>query len=250
MKILLLGHMGYLGSYLYHNISADTLENRNVYDNGKKYDYVINCIGRPSIEYCENHVDETDYSNCYVINDIKKYYPNAKIINFSSYYVYDDENFCKESSNTTTSYAYTRQNLQSERLVTNGVSFRLGKLFGNPYQRQGKLFDYILENDDLTLDTVLFNPTSVQQVLRIVENEIQDGKLHGVYNLSNLGFTSPYELGIIINDMLQTNKKITKIEKMDRPFHNYGRFLMDITKLYASYPLVEWKNDLIIYIKN
>ena len=46
MKILLLGHNGYLGSYLHEHISSDVLTDRGVYDNGQKYDYIINCIGK------------------------------------------------------------------------------------------------------------------------------------------------------------------------------------------------------------
>jgi nucleoside-diphosphate-sugar epimerase len=40
MKILLLGHKGYLGSYINENLDVDILEKREVYNNGKTYDYV------------------------------------------------------------------------------------------------------------------------------------------------------------------------------------------------------------------
>lgn len=250
MKILLLGNRGYLGSYLYQNLLVDILPNRGVYDNGKKYDYVINCIGRPSMEYCEDHITETNYSNWLVVEDIKKYYPDAKIINFSSYYVYDDDGLCNENSNTTDKYAYTKQKLNSEKSVINGVTFRLGKLFGNPYQKQNKLIEYIYENDDLILDSVLFNPTSMRQILVVIEHELRVKNMVGIYNLSNLEFTSPYELGIFINDICGTKKKITRIEKMNRIFHNYGRFLMDVSKLNNECLLTKWKIDFIEYIKN
>ena len=249
VKILLLGHNGYLGSYLYKHLSADILEKRNVYDNEKKYDYVINCIGSPSIEFCEEHITETNYSNWLVVEDIKKYYPKSKIINFSSYYVYDDDGLCNENSNTTDKYAYTRQKLNSEKSVINGVTFRLGKLFGNPYQKQNKLVEYIFENDNLVLDTVLFNPTSVEQVLIVIEYELRRKNMAGIYNLSNLGFTSPYELGIFINNIFGTEKKITKIEKMNRSFHNYGRFLMDVSKLNSECLLTDWKEYFIEYVR-
>ena len=57
MKVLLLGHNGYLGTHLLENIDVDILQERNVYNNGKKYDYVINCIGKPNLEYCEKNPD-------------------------------------------------------------------------------------------------------------------------------------------------------------------------------------------------
>jgi len=251
MKILLLGHRGYLGSFLHQHLDVDTLSERDVYDNGNRYDYVINCIGKPDVEYCESHWHETDYSNWLVIADIIRYYPGAKIINFSSYYVYDDEGLCIERSKTTARYAYMRQNLLAEKIVKiakNGVSFRLGKLFGNKDHKQSKLITYIIENDDLILDSVLFNPTSVQQVLEVINYELSRNCMHGIYNLSNLGYVSAYELGVYVNEVLGTHKHITKIEKMDRSFHNYGRFLMDVSLLNNICPLVDWKTDVKKYV--
>lgn len=250
MKILLLGHKGYLGSYLFHEMNADILEHRNVYNNGKEYDYIINCIGKTSIEYCENNIYESNYSNYIIIRDILQYYPNAKLINFSSYYVYDDKCPCNEESKTTSKYMYTCQKLKAEKLNKNGVTFRLGKIFGNPYAEPNKLVGYIMKNQDLVLDSVLFNPTSCKQILKIINYEISEKNMVGVYNLSNLGFTSPYELGIFINDVLHTKKNIKKIKKMKRSFHNYGNFLMDTSKLNSIYPLTEWKEDLEEYLKN
>ena len=71
---LVLGHNGYLGSYLSHHLDCDVLNERNIYNNGKHYNYIINCIGKASLEYCELNQQETDYSNALVINDIKKFY--------------------------------------------------------------------------------------------------------------------------------------------------------------------------------
>lgn len=248
MKTLLLGHRGYLGHFLQQHLLVDILLERNVYDNGNNYDYVINCIGKPSIEYCEDHITETNYSNWLVVKDIIQYYPNAKIINFSSYYVYDDEGLCQETAKTTDKYAYTRQKLNAEKLINNGVTFRLGKLFGNKEREQNKLIDHIIKNNDLVLDSILFNPTSVQQVLNIINFELDRNCMMGTYNLSNLGVTSPYELGIFTNELLGTNKHITKIEKINKNFHNYGRFLMDVSLINNVYPLTDWKIDFKNYV--
>ena len=249
MKILLLGHKGYLGSYLHQNLNVDILNDRNVYNNGKKYDYVINCIGKPDPDYCENHILETNYSNWLVINDIKDCYPNAKIINFSSYYVYDDEGLCNEESNTTSQYAYMRQKLNGEKLIDNGVSFRMGKLFGHNYHQKGKLVEYIINsNMSIMLDSVLFNPTSLKQVLKVVNYELENNVFNGVYNLSNLGFACPYDYGILICDILGLKKNIVKIDKINKSFNNYGNFLMDVSKLNNIYPLTDWRIDFIDYL--
>lgn len=249
MNVLLLGEKGYLGSYLYEKLKVDTLETRELYNNGKTYDYVINCIGKPNLEYCEIHKEETDYSNRDVIKDIKKLYPTSKIINFSSYYVYNDEGMCNEESKVTHKYNYTRQKLEGEQLVNNGVSFRVGKLFGHPSNNQQKLTEYILNNDNLTLDNVYFNPTSLNQVFQVVKWELENNKLNGIFNLSNNDITTHYEYGVFINNILQTNKNIVQIDKLERQFDNYGKFLMSCDKLKQFVPLTSWKEDMIAYLK-
>jgi dTDP-4-dehydrorhamnose reductase len=251
MKILLLGEKGYLGSYIHNNLDVDVLSSRVLYNNGVEYDYIINCVGKPNLEYCEQNIDETDYSNRDIIIDIQTFYPDSKIINFSSYYVYDDIGFCTEESNVTYKYNYTRQKLEGEKLITNGVTFRIGKLFGHPdLNKQNKLTEYILKNQDLVLDEVCFNPTSLEQVLRVVDYELEYKSLNGVYNLSNEGYSTHYYYGIFINKLLGTNKNITKINKIDRQFSNYGRFLMSCSKLEKIVPLMHWEYDLLNYIKS
>lgn len=250
MRILLLGHNGYLGSYLYNNIKADTLEGRILYNNGKEYDYVINCVGKADLEYCETNVELTNYSNWLIVEDIIKYYPTAKIINFSSYYVYDGDGLNNEYSPVTKEYAYTNQKLNAEALIKNGVSLRLGKLFGNGLAKQHKLTEYIILNNDLILDNVMFNPTSVEEVLKVVKFELSQNKLFGLYNLSNIGYISHYEYGVKINELLGTNKNIMRIDKTARAFHNYGKFLMDVSKLNSIIPLVNWEIDMNKFLKN
>lgn len=248
-NILLLGEKGYLGSFLYKKLDTDILENRKLYNNGKQYQYIINCIGKPNLEYCEVNKEETDYSNRDIINDIQKYYPNSKIINFSSYYVYNDKGLCTENSNTTYKYNYTRQKLEGEQLVKNGVSFRVGKLFGNNLGKQNKLTEHIIDSNNVTLDEVYFNPTSVQQVLKVIEFELKNNNLQGIYNLSNDDITTHYDYGVFINEILGTNKTINKVFKINKTFDNYGYFTMSCDKLKNHILLTSWKDDLKHYIK-
>lgn len=245
MKLLLLGHKGYLGSYLHKNL-------KYVHDISpvlNDYDYIINCIGKPNLEYCQTHPEISEISNYKVIIPYIEKYPKSKIINFSSYYVYDDIWFCTETSNTTNAYNYTLHNLRSEELIRNyrGVSFRLGKLFGN--NNDSKLTNYILTNTSLVLDSVNFNPTSVLQVLRVIEHELEHNYMEGIYNLSNAGYTNHYSYGVFINNILNTNKQIHKVKKMTRTFHNYGKFLMSIKKLQNEFSLTDWKEDIKLYLE-
>lgn len=251
MKILLLGHNGYLGSYIKENLDVDFLETRKIYNNGKSYDYIINCIGKPDLEYCEDNVEETNYSNFGVINDIMFFYPNSKIINFSSYYVYDDLGICDENSKTTKKYKYCEQKLNGENLIKNGVSFRIGKLFGHKdLLKQNKLTEYIIKNNNIVLDNIFFNPTSLFQVLEIIRFELYKNSLYGVYNLSNHGYTTHYDYGCFINDLLGGTKELIQVPKINKNFSNYGNFLMSTKKLNDVCELIPWQIDLKNYIES
>jgi len=248
MNILLLGHKGYLGSYLHKNLSYI----HDVEPIKESYDYIINCIGKPSLEYCEVNQEISEVSNYTIILPYIKKYPTGKIINFSSYYVYDDNGLCTEDSNTTTSYFYMFHHLMCEHVVTKnrGVTFRLGKLFGNSDGAyQNKLTEYIIHNNEMTLDTVRFNPTSVIQVKKVIEHELKNNYMIGVYNLSNDDYVTHYEYGIFINNLLGKSKNIKRIEKMQRSFHNYGKFAMLVSKLKNDIVLNDWRIDLEQYLK-
>ena len=258
MNVLLLGNKGYLGSYLCNNLECDVAEVEDLPSLEQKYSYVINCIGKSSLEYCEDYPKNSLYSNALVLSDIIKSQPYAKIINFSSYYVYDSDGPCTEQHPTTNVYNYCRHNLLSEQITNclgeQGLSFRLGKLFGHPeIDRQNKLFEYIIKNDNVTLDTVMFNPTSLAQVCSVIKFELSTKLLSGVYNLSNKGTISHYEFGYIIKQILDDVKHIKKIDKLDRKFHNYGRFAMDTSYLESFVLLRSWQHDLyeyLLWIKN
>jgi dTDP-4-dehydrorhamnose reductase len=186
-----------------------------------------------------------------VVKGILVDYPSAKVINFSSYYVYDDEGLCGEGAQTTDRYFYTRHKLASEKLVTDngGVCFRLGKLFGHTdVEKQNKLTEHIIKSKQVTLDKVSFNPTSLKQVLDVIVFELENKCLSGLYNLSNSGNTSHLEYGEYINERLGGRLRIEQIEKFERGFHNYGRFLMNTGKIEDVVTLRTWQEDLEEYL--
>ena len=246
MNVFLLGSYGYLGSYLQKKLNADT-----VIDKEKKYDYFINCAAKSSLEYCEENPEESRVSNFEIICRIHSVIPEAKIISFSSYYVYDDEGACNEDSPTTDKYYYTKHKLASEDFVRSkgGVVFRIGKLFGNYLAPQQKLTEAFVLGKVTTVDEVMFNPTSVKQVLRAVEYELENQNFEGIYNLSNKGHTSHYNYCRYIDDVLNIDTPMSIITHMLRSFHNYGRFLMDTTKIERHISLVHWQLDLEDYLK-
>lgn len=245
---LLLGHSGYLGAYLAKNLECDTLRTREIYNNNNKYDFIINCIGKPNLLYCESHPFETNYSNCNVINDIKYYYPNVKIINFSSYYVYNDIGMCSEESNVINKYQYCAQKLQSESLNSDGLNFRIGKLFGESTTKQYKLTEHILQQKKIYVDTVMFNPTSLQCVLMVLQNDAFLKNESGIFNLSNEGIVSHYEYALYIIKQLNLKKQLYKIN-MQHDFENYGKFTMSINKIKKYFNINSWQKDMDLYLE-
>ncbi len=97
---------------------------------------------------------------------------------------------------------------------------------------------------------ILFNPTSVTQVLKVVIYELKHNNLRGIYNLANKGITSHYEYGIFINNFLKANKNIEKVNKINRHFDNYGKFVMSLKKISKLIPLEPWQEDLKVYLNN
>lgn len=245
MNILLMGHKGYLGSFLKEHLEVDITAQKS------NYDYVINCIGKPDLEFCEENPDVSYISNYKISADIMKQYPHSKIIHFSSYYVYDNNGECTENSPTTVKYKYCEHKIMSEKLVikNGGASFRIGKLFGHiDIGKQNKLTEYLLKSHEVTLDDVRFNPTSLNQVLRVIEHELETGELRGVFNLSNDGNCSHYEYGRFIQQNFNPHMKISRICRHERDFHNYGRFLMSCKKIKRITPLDPWQDDMMEYL--
>lgn len=248
MKILLLGHNGYLGNYINNHFDCDNLKEKNVQNTGKEYDYVINCIGKPDVEYCENNPNISQYSNCDIILDIKRFYPKSKIINFGSYYCYDYAGACHEDSNVTKKYNYMRHKLQGEKYNETGLNLRIGKLFANKEKDQGKFFDYIIKNNILTCDEVFFNPCSVYCIKDFLDYEFLNKNCFGTYNLANDGCPTHYEFANFVSRFFN-NKVVNRIDKIKRNFSNYGKFFMDLSKIKKIFRPKYWQYDVEKYFE-
>jgi len=242
MKILLLGSTGYLGSYLFRNLEIDV----DTSPNSSAYDILINCTGLPHLETCQSDETRSEISNYLYFKKIADAYPNSHLISFSSYYVYDSDMIADEFACTTDRYNYTRHKLLCEKFVQarNGVSFRLGKLYGGLAGSQKKLLDSIIQERTLTVDHVLFNPTSLRTVSSVVRKQIRDRAFNGVVNLSDAGYCSHFQFASRAISTLKLIRQVEVIERLDRDFHNYGKFCMSTSLLNSVCKPERWEVEL------
>ena len=249
-KFLLLGHNGYLGNFLHNELDCDILDSKDVYCNGKDYEFIVNCISKTSVPYCEENPDLSLYSNAEVVLDIKKFYPKSFLINFSSYYVYDDINLCTENSKTNNKLVYCKHKLLSENYNDKGVNFRVGKLFGNKNAFQYRLTEKVLDSDEIWLDQVNMNPTSVYCISEIIKKIDVIKDFPSTYNLANHGITSHFDYGSFIVNHLKRNTIIHKLNSYEKPFSSHGNFLMSLDKISKFYDIKSWQEDMIYYLDN
>lgn len=253
MKTLLFGASGYLGSYLAGQLPTIKVAS-GCFPVDDGIQLVINCVSKTNVEACECHPIRSLYSNVKFAAELVRRYPQARIIQFSSYYVYDGIGLNDEQGPVTQKFAYARHKLLAEEVVrgAGGVIFRLGKLFGHPERLlENRLTEWVLRTPnpaELTIDDARFNPTSVQQVARVISAMMEGLTLRGIFNLSNLGSCSHAEYVNEILSNLDRAKSFQRIQKMARTFPNYGRFEMDTRKIERVFMLTPWRKDLETFL--
>lgn len=237
MKLLLVGHKGYLGSYLHRHLQED--HEVDTVPQHIRYDWAINCIAKPDMQWCEDNPLESANSNWRSAAWAGTY--AHRLLQFSSYYVYDDIGRCAEDANKCLQYNYPRHKLMGdwEAIRRKGLVFRLGKLFGNPHQRQDKFWDYLLDNspEDIVADEVWFNPTSCRQVAQAVDWALKDDP-EGVFNLACSRPTTHRTFA------LQVKKDYVKAGRPAHSWSNYHNCAMSVDKIKTALDLLPWQDEV------
>lgn len=249
MNILLLGHNGYLGSYLHKHLQCDIATGRyGRLTPSNNYDIVINCIAKTNIQWCEDNPDQSFNINASFNLDLYTLFPGSKIISFSTYYVYDTDKLATENHPlASNSLKYISHKILGEKYNHSGLVFRIGKLFGNPYKSQNRLTEYILSEPSLELDFHWFNPCSCKCILKVLQNTEFLMQSTGIFNLSNLGITTPVDYAEFILSKKGLQKRVKFVER--KPFPNYGRFAMDVSKIQQHLELDHWETDMEEYLE-
>lgn len=262
-RILLLGHTGYLGSYLYWKLSTirgievETVrvdKSKPLYEQlpDKVYDYIINCIGLTDVGLCESDVFLSYKANVVPSIIIKNKYPGTPTFLFSSYYVYNKPKLNEEEDANPIS-VYSQHKLLSESVAKPGIDyvFRLGKLFGNNFHLKRAYIDKLLECRDFVFSDkcFYFNPTSVSLVSDIV-SKIISGSIFlpsGVYNLANDGPTDSKGVAAYVSLLLSKKHKTASIDIPHQklvPVHA----LMDTKKISSYFNLPHWTEDILCIV--
>jgi dTDP-4-dehydrorhamnose reductase len=263
MKILFLGHKGYLGNYLakflYQEHDIDFVDTRKLDRKPTtKYDAIINCAGLASVEKCEHNILDAYLANVQPLEWLLSL-SDTKLIHFSSYYVYKDSWTCSEESNTHGGCVYTSQKLYSERLALlnpNSVVFRLGKLYGDQYLKSLRLTERIISapNDSVFYANHLpFNPTYLGTVAEAVKEELKSPRLKGIYNLADEGFTDSIKYARFISGYLEKNLTIRSgYTAPDYNIYTPDACLMSINKYLKSGSAFKpsyWTINMEAYLK-
>lgn len=192
MKIGIIGSSGYLGSYLAHALSRkhevrrfspldSDIESKSAY-----LHYIIDCSWNTKDLHNINTQERCYDSKITLYSKLQ-----CKLITFSSYYVNQKIQGTEKEScfKTSLSYAFYKKNIEQYLTGRNAITFRLGKLFGNPLNStRDNLFNFIINNEKIQTNNIVFPPCSVFQVERAINKELEERNLCGVYNLSNSVF--------------------------------------------------------------
>lgn len=232
-SVKILGPCGYLGSFLHEELPQDP--NIELWDGEGSPDFLINCVGLADFDTCEKEPLRSLESNAvHLMKRCEEINPR-KIINFSSYYVYDDAGLCKSShSNLTAVNVYMRHKLLSEEytLLQGGVNIRLGKLFGGPLHGQSKFVEHCIRESHIKADGVLCPFTHLDTVLWMikaliyVETEQRPPATFNCLtgNMTHHGFAQ--YVADICNLGNKLPKKEVELVPNRNPFPSYGNFAM------------------------
>jgi len=275
MKILIIGHKGYLGSYLFRKFSecgfkVDTFQDDKRYDLVRviNNDIVINCAGLVSVKDCDTYPNISYDQNLSlpikIVDDLRKYRKNAKYYHMSSYYLYNKIENVPQSiqfinnSNPNYSNNYMIHKRDAERvalLYKNSTILRLGKLIGNYNHNVRNRFDEkfiiksVCKEENVYCDDVMFNPTPCQFVFEILLQDICN-KFNVLQEIENVGLDtiSHYDFALKVCDVVGLNKNYIKhIEKRSDQFDGYGKFAMSVENLKRS---LIWNNVKLKSLEN
>lgn len=231
-SIKILGPCGYLGSFLHEELPLDP--NIELWDGEGSPDFLINCVGLADFDTCEKEPLRSLESNAVHLMKRCEEIKPKKVINFSSYYVYNSKELCTSGSNLTAENVYMRHKLISEAYTTllGGANIRLGKLFGGPLHGQSKFVEHCIRETHIKADGVVCPFTHLDTVLWMVKALIYiEAEQSPPVTLNCLtGNMSHFNFAQYVADITNLGgklpKKTVELVPNRNPFPSYGNFAM------------------------
>jgi dTDP-4-dehydrorhamnose reductase len=237
-KVLLLGATGLLGFAIknyaeFENLYSPTRNELNLNDFKKIQEYlelhnfelVINCTGYNAVDAAESDYENCYYLNCLVPEFIAKTLfvinPNAKMIQFSSDYVFDGKNsdgYLEDSpKNPLSKYGLSKSTGEDLVLEANPSSYivRVSWLFGpGKANFVEKIITKYRNSEKITVvDDQFGKPTYTLDVAKSLKSVIC-GK-PGIYHLPSEGIASWYELAKNALSKYDSNSEIQSCKTED-----------------------------------
>jgi 3,5-epimerase/4-reductase len=177
-----------------------------------KPDVVINCVGktgRPNIDWCETHHEETDQSNIDAAVQLAEECSKRGIyfVHISSGCIYQGDNggkgFNEEDEPNFSGSYYSRSKAQAEKKLKDYPCLQLRirmPIDEFPHERNliGKLLSYKKVID------IPNSMTTIPHMLGALEQLILKQRL-GIYNLTNPGVTTAFEVMSMYRDIVDPN---------------------------------------------
>lgn len=252
-KILLIGHTGFLGSHLTHELSYDfevTTLNKEVLDLSKSmsnafkeniennhYDYAIICAAISDVEKCFQ--DQVLSRQVNIIGMQELLFVLKKIgvipIFFSSDYVFSGKTTpYNETDTPNPKNIYGSQKLAIEIFIQenfeNFLIFRTSKLMSQTSHPKN-ILSPIIKNlkegkTSLCFEDQLLNPVFVEDIAKVIINSVSK-KISGIFHLGTKTLFNRYELGLFLARHLNYDEQLIKPISMkdvtfseSRPYNN------------------------------
>ncbi|MBC8485990.1 MAG: dTDP-4-dehydrorhamnose reductase [Candidatus Cloacimonetes bacterium] len=239
--------------------------------NHKSINWIINCSAYNFVDKCESEKDLAYQVNAFGVENLAKISNtiNAKIIHFSSDYVFDGNSnkAYNESDIPTPLSVYGKSKLEGEKLIQRIKKqyfiFRISWLYGiygnNFVKTMLRLFEE--KNEINVINDQIGSPTYAdglaKNIVRLIKN---NSEKYGIYHYSDEGEISWFDFAVQIQEsahnlgLISKKIKINPIKTSQYPTSaerpRYSR--LDKTKVQRklNFAILDWKMNLIKYIES
>lgn len=281
--IWLIGYKGMLGTEIYEQFKNDNIDfvysDKEVdisdlaqlekFADKKDISWIINCSAYTAVDKAESEFDVCNTINNIGVGNIAKIAQriNAKLIHFSTDYVFDGENKnpYDEGGSTNPQSVYGKTKLDGENSIISifdkyfiiRISWLYGQYGGNFVGTMLRLFG---ERDEISVvSDQRGTPTYALELAKNIINLIKsDSELYGVYHYSDEGDISWYDFALEIYKIAKNIGLITRDIKIHPiPTDNYPTpakrpafSLLNKSKIKSNlkFNVVDWGKNLEHYL--